>query len=56
MVNDYLTAISYQTFVAKYLFVFDLVLNGLPIIQKQSRDVFCKEDVQFSKFHSETAA
>ena len=52
----YKTVISYQTFVAKYLRVFDLILHRLLITQKQPPEVFCKKGVQFSKFQSETPA
>ena len=51
MDNGYKTVISYQTFVAKYLRVFDLILHGLLITQKQPPEVFCKKGVQLSKFH-----
>ena len=42
MVNDYLTVIGYQAFIAKYSYVIDLTLHGLLIIQKGPLEAFCK--------------
>ena len=55
MVNDYLTVIGYQAFIAKYSYVIDLTLHGLLIIQKGPLEAFCKiSSSHFRKFHRKT--
>ena len=44
--NDYYIVISYQVFIAKYLYVIDLTLHGLlQIIQKQPATCSVQKDV-----------
>ena len=55
MVNDYLTVIGYQAFIAKYSYVIDLTLHGLLVIQKGPLEAFCKiSSSHFRKFHRKT--